>query len=130
MAGPHIRVQRLVEWADTDASGHYYNGAVTRWVEYAEWALLDRVGLAHLFGRTPRVHYEVDYLSRLWFGDTVDVLLWVDRVGTTSLRYAFAVYRAEIPAARGGLVLVNAHPEAEHAEAWSEEVRKALTAGP
>ena len=36
MTAPAIRVERTVEWPDTDAAGHYHHSSVIRWVEAAE----------------------------------------------------------------------------------------------
>jgi hypothetical protein len=40
-----ITIQRRIEWSDTDASGHWHNVAAFRMLEWAETALLDRLGL-------------------------------------------------------------------------------------
>ncbi len=80
---------RRVEWPDTEAAGHYHHSAVIRWVESAEAVLYEQLGLRELFGRIPRVRYEVEYAERLWFGDLVDVTLTVTELGRTSIRYSF-----------------------------------------
>lgn len=81
---PSVVVERRVEWTDTDAAGHYHHSTVVRWVEAAEAVLLHRLGLSHLFGSTPRVHFEADYRARLWFGDAVRTELKVTKVGSAS----------------------------------------------
>lgn len=101
------RVVRSVDWTDTDAAGHYHHSSVIRWVEAAENDLHERLGLLDLFGSVPRVRYEVDYLDRLWFRDEVTTELWVEKVGSTSLTYAFEVTGPRGPAARGRMVCVN-----------------------
>ena len=40
-----ILVQRRIEWSDTDASGAYHNSAAFSFIEVAEAALLDRLGM-------------------------------------------------------------------------------------
>ncbi|MGA5821676.1 acyl-CoA thioesterase [Kitasatospora sp. NPDC094028] len=126
-----IAIERRVEWSDTDAAGHYHFSAVQRWAEAAEAALLRRLGLADLFGRIPRVHFEADYRERLWFGDVVRTNLRVVRVGGSSLHYAFTVHGPNGPAAEGRMAVVHAAPHAKGAEPWPEPVRRALTgAGP
>jgi acyl-CoA thioester hydrolase len=98
-------------------------------VEAAEAVLLQRRGVADLFGRIPRVHYEVDYLSRLWFGQAVQVELAVARVGEKSVRYNFVVRSGDVVAATGNLVIVLAAPDSPNAIAWPDEVREALIQG-
>lgn len=120
-----VTTQRVVEWSDTDASGHYHHSTVIRWVEAAEQSLYERLGVT-LFGTTPRVRYEVDYLSRLWLGDRVDVELTLTSVGRTSLRYEFVVRRGEGVAARGVMVCVNSDPDVGTAAPWPDDVRAVL----
>jgi len=124
---PSIVVHRIVEWHDTDAAGHHHHGAVLRWVESAESELLRRLGVADLFGRIPRVHYEVDYRARLWFGQELQVELAIAAVGERSMRYEFAVRAGEVLAATGNMVITMAAPGSPRAAAWSPEVRLALT---
>lgn len=126
-----IVVRRRVEWLDTDAAGHYHHSAVTRWVEYAETVLLDRLGLTDLLGRAPRVRYEVDYTSVLWFNDIIEVELRVATVGRTSVTYEFVVRRAGEIAAQGTMVVVNCDPSVGTPEPWPDATRSAFTmAGP
>jgi acyl-CoA thioester hydrolase len=126
---PSVVVHRKVEWHDTDAAGHHHHGAVLRWVESAESELLRRLGVADLFGRIPRVHYEVDYRARLWFGQDIQVELAVAAVGERSVRYEFAVRADEVLAATGNMVITMAAPDSPRAVPWSPEVRLALTGG-
>ncbi|MGW2373034.1 acyl-CoA thioesterase [Kitasatospora sp. NPDC001683] len=102
-----------------------------RWAEAAEAALLRRLGLAELFGRIPRVHFEADYRERLWFGDVVRTELRVVRVGGSSLHYAFEVHGPTGLAASGRMSVVHAAPRAKGTEPWPAPARRALAeAGP
>jgi acyl-CoA thioester hydrolase len=123
---PSIRLERTVEWPDTDAAGHYHHSSVIRWVEAAESELHLALGLPELFGHVPRVHYEVDYLERLWFRDQVVVELRISEVGRTSLTYDFEVHRGETPAARGRLVCVRSDPAGAGAQPWPDDVAAIL----
>ncbi|MFD9333072.1 acyl-CoA thioesterase [Streptomyces sp. NPDC060028] len=125
---PGVVVERRVEWPDTDAAGHYHHSTVVRWVEAAEAVLLRRLGLAHLFGSTPRVHFEADYQARLWFGETVRTELRVVKVGTSSLHYAFTVRgEGEETAATGRMVVAHSASRATGSTAWPDDVREVLT---
>ncbi|MCD2185773.1 acyl-CoA thioesterase [Actinomycetospora soli] len=115
-----------MEWHDTDAAGHQHHSAVLRWVEAAEAELLRSVGCARLFGRTPRVRHEVDYRSRVFFGDEVETTLRVEALGRSSLTYAFDVACSDRPVASGRLVIVHAPSATGGAEPWPEDVRAAL----
>src|SRR5215207_7249717 len=77
-----VRVQRRVEWAQTDAAGHHHWSSVLGWAEQAETVLHERLGIAHrTFGREPRVHLSLDFSGRLYFRDLVETEITVDRVG-------------------------------------------------
>lgn len=129
---PSIVVERRVEWTDTDAAGHYHHSTVVRWVEAAEAVLLHRLGLSHLFGSTPRVHFEADYRARLWFGDAVRTELKVTKVGSASLHYAFTVRGEQgVEAAGGRMVIAHSASHASGSTPWPADVRELLgTAGP
>jgi acyl-CoA thioester hydrolase len=122
-----VRVTRRVEWVDTDAAGHHHHGAVLRWVEAAETELLRSLGVEGLFGRIPRVRYEVDYSARLWFGQDVEISVEIVHVGRTSLRYAFEVAAGDVTAATGQLVIVYAEPDSPGAVPWPADIRAKLT---
>lgn len=122
-----VLVQRRVEWPDTDAAGHYHHSTVVRWVEAAEAVLYERLGLSELFGRIPRVRYEVEYAARLWFGDIVDIVLGVAELGRTSITYAFEVRRDDQVVAAGRMVAVSSDPANGGTEPWTDQVRKAFT---
>jgi acyl-CoA thioesterase FadM len=131
MQSASVNIERRVEWADTDASGHHHHSAIQRWVEAAEAVLLERLGQTPLFGRTPRVRYEVDYRARLWFGDLVRIELAVAEIGTSSLRYRFQVTRGEEVAATGFMTIVHTGDASSGAVPWAAEARRILTsAGP
>jgi YbgC/YbaW family acyl-CoA thioester hydrolase len=82
-----------VAWADTDAGGRIHFTAVFRWVEAAETALMRRLGLLDAWGNYPRRRVEADYHKVLVFEDEIEVRLRVERVGTTSITYAWAIAR-------------------------------------
>lgn len=113
-----LTISRTVEWQDTDAAGHYHHSTVIRWVEAAETALHERLGLHELMGKVPRVRYEVDYLDRLYYGESVSISLTVTEVGRTSLTYAFDVTGPRGVAARGRMVVVHVHRETGAAQPW------------
>ncbi|GAA3222765.1 hypothetical protein GCM10017691_09170 [Pseudonocardia petroleophila] len=125
-----VRIRRRVEWAQTDAAGHHHWTAVLHWAEQAETVLHERLGIAELtFGREPRVNATVDFTARLYFRDDVDVDIAVERVGTTSARYAFVVSRDGETAARGTLSTVLVDPGTGRPTPWPDALRTALTSG-
>jgi len=129
--GPaRVRVQRRVEWAQTDAAGHHHWSAVLHWAEEAETVLHERLGIAHrTFGREPRVHVRVDFTGRLYFRDLVEIEIAVREVGRSSARYAFTVSRAGDTAASGELVAAYVDLDSGRAAPWPQDIRDALTTG-
>jgi acyl-CoA thioesterase FadM len=89
-----IRLQRRIEWWDTDASGNYHNTAAFRLLESAETLLLGRLGLLHdVYRRLPRARLEADFRAPLQFHDLVDVNLEVVSIGRSSITYHMAISR-------------------------------------
>ncbi|HCT75736.1 MAG TPA: thioesterase [Micromonosporaceae bacterium] len=120
-------IRRSVDWQDTDAAGHYHHSTVVRWAEAAEAALLEELGLIGLFGTIPRVRYEANYLSRLWFRDVVDIGIRIGEVGRTSVTYVFEVRRGDTVAVHGRMVMVNAPDPSRGATPWPQDVRDRLS---
>ncbi|MFD4600968.1 acyl-CoA thioesterase [Streptomyces sp. NPDC058464] len=126
-----------MEWPDTDASGHYHNSAVVRFVEAAEAALVRERGVVGYFGAAPRVRYEVDFTAPLWFQQEVTTVLTVERVGTSSMTFRFEVWGEEIDgrsrqlSASGRYTVVHVPQRADRASApWPAEWITALTPAP
>ena len=119
-------VRRRVEWADTDASGHFHYGTALRLFEAAESDLLDRLGLLHeIYGRLPRVHASFDYRRTLWFRDTVDAIVSVAEVGRTSIAYAFEVRKGDERCIEGNVVAVRVDASGKPAP-WPDDQRALL----
>lgn len=105
-------------------------------IEWAEGALLERLGILDTIHRSPRevtvprVHVEADFREVCRFRDVVDIDVEVTDVGTTSLTYRAEIHRAGrlCVEARVAVALrgVDGKPVA-----WPEEWRRLLTsAGP
>lgn len=126
-----IKLRRRVEWAETDAAGHYHFSSVFRWFEETEHALWNSLNINKLiFGRVPRVHVEVDYKERLWFDQEVDVFLSVERVGRASCGFKFEVLTLEGQiAASGAYTIVHAPDPTGSSKPWPTEITEALSSG-
>jgi acyl-CoA thioester hydrolase len=126
-------IERTVEWIDTDAAGHQHNSAILRWVESCEAQLLRELNLPEYFPVAPRARHEVNYRSKLWFGQPVSITVGVDHVGSSSLRFAFEVVGhqlGDIPgglAADGTFITVHVPLGAEGSAPWPDKIRSALT---
>jgi YbgC/YbaW family acyl-CoA thioester hydrolase len=94
-AAAHHQERMRVAWADTDASGRIHFTAAFRWAEVAEHALLRRLGLSPPGNADgfPRRHVEATYHKPLRFADEFDLVLAAERVGRTSVTYAWQAIR-------------------------------------
>ena len=88
---PEHRERRRVAWVDTDAGGRIHFTAVFRYAEAAETALCRELGLLEGWGDFPRRHVEAEDLRVLRFEDEVEVALAPERVGRTSVTYAWTI---------------------------------------
>ena len=111
---------------DTDAGGRIHFTAAFRWAEAAETALMRRLGfLSSEWGGYPRRKVEAEYLKVLRFEDELEVRLRVDKVGRTSITYAWTMAKDGEPCIKGRHTVV--HVDAEgRPEPLADAVRAAL----
>lgn len=95
-----------MHWADTDAGGRIHHTAAFRWAENTEHAFYRTLGLITV-GNFVRRHVEATYHHPLVFGDDIDVILTVERTGTTSITYAWHVLHNETSCIDGRSVVVH-----------------------
>ncbi len=108
------RSERMrVAWADTDASGRIHCTAVFRWAEAAEHALLRGLGLSPPGNADgfPRRRVEATYHRPLWFADEFDLVLSAERIGRTSVTYAWQAIRDGQVCVEGRTVTVHVDGE-------------------
>ena len=121
-----IVVQRRIEWPDTDASGRWHNTAAFRFVEVAETALLERLGiLDEIYGRLPRVRIEADFKKLLAFRDLVDCYICVGRMGNSSITYDFEIRKGGELCVRAKVIAVLLD-ESGHPTQWAPEHKRLL----
>jgi len=93
------RTTRRIEWADTDAAGIAHFTSFFRHMEEAEYELLRESGLSvscedqHGTISWPRVSVRCDFFAPVKFGDVVDIVVSLDRVGEKSVTYHFVFLR-------------------------------------
>lgn len=127
ISGARVRVLRTVAWGETDAAGHNHFSAAFRWLEETEHALYRCLGFdTSMIDRVPRVHVEVDYRARLYYGDVIECEVGVVAVGTSSCTFALRVSRGDEVAIAGSYVVVHVSGNAEGSSPWPEDMRAAL----
>ena len=114
-------------WADNDQYGHINNAKFYEFVDSAVNAhLLIADALDESIGLV--VDSGCRYTSSLAFPDVIEVGIKVDRIGTSSVSYGFAVFRrgANTPAAVGHFVHVYVDRETRRPTPIPDAVRAAL----
>ena len=100
-----------VTFEETDMAGIAHFSRYAQWVEQAEHAFLQQLGIAPISreGGFPKVHFNIDYQSPVRFGDILSIELEVAEIGTSSINYEFSILNKDRVSAAGKLttVLVN-----------------------
>ena len=96
-----FKIERLVEFADTDMAGVVHFAQFFRYMEACETAFLRSLGLTLIdeagAQRTgwPRVRASCEYREPLRFGDMVEVRLYVKEIKPRALSYGFRFRKLE-----------------------------------
>jgi acyl-CoA thioesterase FadM len=104
--GPFV-THGTVAWSDTDASGRYHFTAPLRWAEDAEHAFYRAADAGPPVGGFPRRAVSVAYSRPLEAGDAYTVELSVEKIGRTSIGYAWRVLGPGGPCAEGTHTVVH-----------------------
>jgi acyl-CoA thioester hydrolase len=120
----HVERTR-VAWVDTDAGGRIHFTAAFRWAEMAETAIRRELGLLDEWGSYPRRKVEAEFLQVLVFEDEIEVRIRPERLGQTSITWAFEITRSGEVCVRGSLVVVHVDADGQPAP-LTEKERAAL----
>jgi acyl-CoA thioester hydrolase len=128
ITGARHTIRRRLAWRQTDAAGHNHFSSAFEWMEEAEHELFRAAGIdMSMIPGIPRVHVELDYRDRMWFGQEVDIEIGVIAVGRTSLQLAFEIRALDgHPTVEGKYVIVHSPDLEAGAKPWSDDVRAAL----
>jgi len=105
-------ITRQVEFAETDMAGIMHFANFFRWMEACETALYRSLGLplvSFVPGQVvgwPRVDVSCSYRAPLRFNDSVEVKLFVKKLGTRSVTYLFQFRKAGEVVATGEVTAV------------------------
>src|SRR5437899_3309901 len=107
-----FRLQRRVDFCDTDLAGIVHFANFFRYMEAAEVAFLKARGLNVTliwdFEQLgfPRVSATCEYMSPVRFDDLLDIDVRVEKIGGKSVTYTFEFSRAATAIARGKMTSV------------------------
>ncbi|GGM72310.1 hypothetical protein GCM10010106_18280 [Thermopolyspora flexuosa] len=99
------RVRGTVAFHETDASGRYHYTNAFKWVEVAEHALYREAGVQVV--DLPRRAVQAVFDLPFEFGDEYVVELEVEKLGNTSITYAWRILKGEDVAVRGSYTVVH-----------------------
>jgi YbgC/YbaW family acyl-CoA thioester hydrolase len=127
-------VRERVRWSDCDPLGIIFYGAYIRLFEVAEHELLRAVGLPFDVLRgdrgvwLPRKAFHAEFDSPAAMDEEVLVSAGIERIGSTSITFAFAVARASdgVSRARATLTVVCVHKESMAKYPVPDWLREAL----
>lgn len=132
-----FRTTRLVEFGDTDMAGIVHFANFFRFMEAAEHAYLRACGLSVVSeweGQRitfPRVHADCDYVKPARFQEVLEIEVNVERIGRSSVGYAFTFFKQGEVIARGNITAVLCHMRDDHGlepMAIPDALRERLTA--
>ena len=125
MSAEHVE-QLRVAWVDTDAGGRIHFSNAFRWAELAETALVRDALSLNEWANFPRKHVHAEFLKVLRFDDEIEVRLTVERLGRTSITYAWTISKDGEAHVVGGHTVVHVDREGKPAP-LPDEVRAALS---
>ncbi|MGX7826260.1 acyl-CoA thioesterase [Actinokineospora sp. 24-640] len=125
-----------VHFGDLDAMGQLHNARYINLIEQAGEAVLAGVGLTFSHGKVTHpdmfaaireLHIAYHYPVRST--GPVAVHLWIEALGTSSLRWGFRVQSTDgsVTHAEGHRTVVKVDPSTGRSAPWSEETRAATT---
>jgi acyl-CoA thioesterase FadM len=127
VTAPRHVLRSRVAWVDTDAGGRIHFTAPFRWAEAAETGLRRSLGLLEDWADYPRRAVEAEYLAVLQFEDEYELELVAERVGTTSIAYAWEIRHEGELCIRGRHTVVHVDAEGEPSP-LPADLRRALAA--
>ena len=117
-----------VQWVDTDAGGRIHFTAAFRWAEATETMLYKLAGVPNEdLHRLPRRQVHAEYRRVLVFDDEVELHLRVERIGTSSITFAWQALLEGETAVEGGHTVVHVDDDGRPApgpEAWRSELSR------
>jgi len=122
-----------VRYGDLDPQGHVNNAVYMTYLESARLGYYEATGIwdSKSGAKTGMVvaHVDIDYLVPIYFGQSIQVGVRMERIGNKSLTLAFQIESVpeEKPLARGRSVMVAYDNNAEASQPFPEDWRRKIT---
>ncbi|WP_298829487.1 thioesterase family protein [uncultured Planococcus sp.] len=114
--------------SETDAVGHINNTTLPVWFEAARNPLFDLFTPDHDFAKWKMVIVKttLEFTGQIYFGQDVEVNVWVKKIGGSSLELYEELYQDNNLCAQNTAVYVNYNLNKKKSEQISEEIRLEL----
>lgn len=126
ITGAYLVMPRRLTWAETNAAGHNHFSAGVRWLEEAEHELFHRLGLVRTVPLLPRVHVELDFRDRIYFGDELTVIAGIISVGRSSATFGTEVIVGDATKLEARHTVVHCPEPNGGSGPWPAEVKELL----
>lgn len=114
--------------SETDAVGHINNTALPVWFEAARNPLFALFTPDHDFAKWKMVIVKttLEFIAQIYFGQDVEVNVWVKKIGNSSLELYEELYQDGNLCARNTAVYVNYDLGSQRSEKIPEAIRQVL----
>jgi YbgC/YbaW family acyl-CoA thioester hydrolase len=121
-----FRFHTRIRFIDTDASGRIHYTSMFRYFESAEIEFMRRLGVSYTkFGYGfPRVHVECDFFASIVHDDSLEIEVFLTKLGRSSVRLEFHALKEGKLAARGVVVIACMDKKTERAISIPEDLRE------
>lgn len=112
-------------FSETDAMGHINNTSVPVWFEEARLHLCLRE--AKIEQKTVLARLEIDYLHEIFFGEDIEVITYISRLGNSSIHYQQKINQGEKTCLSALAVTVTYDLDTRQSVPISEDTRRKLS---
>lgn len=111
-------------FSETDALGHINNTSVPVWFEEGRLHLIFQD--AKIEQKTVLARFEVDYLQEVYYGEDIQVISVITRLGNSSINYLQTIHQGDQLCLKALAVAVTYDPDRRTSVPISEETRAKL----
>ena len=120
----HTPIQ--LRFSDTDALGHINNGSFVIYAETARLTFFNEI--LNASRSLILAHIAVDFRQQIRFGDQIEVLTWIEKVGSASVTVMHQILANSEVAGEARAVVVHFDYDAQLSRPWTTAARLALEA--
>jgi acyl-CoA thioester hydrolase len=114
--------------SETDGVGHINNTTIPIWFEAARNEIFTLFTPDHSFQNWKMIilNINIDYVNQIYFGQDVEVYIWVKKIGNSSLELYEEIHQGSRLCSKGTVVYVNYNLKNQKSEKIPNNIRKEL----